>query len=101
MPLSAEGARPAKWPRRGEAAAHSAEHAILVGAMGLAIALFAIWQIHVWRDVLWPGVPDRDSPLVTMLRDAPSASSLALHATRSGRYIGLGRSFSWLSGVGW
>ena len=78
MPLSAEGARPAKWPRRGEAAAHSAEHAILVGAMGLAIALFAIWQIHLWRDVLWPGVPDRDRPLVAMLRDAPIASSLAL-----------------------
>ena len=56
MPLSAKGARAAKWPRRGEAAAYAAEHAILVGAMGLAIALFAIWQLHLWRDVLWPGL---------------------------------------------
>ncbi len=81
-PLPADGARTAKqWPRRGEAAAHSAEHAILAGALGLALALFAIWQLHLWRDVLWPGVPDRDRALVAMLRDAPVASSLALVAS--------------------
>ena len=81
MPHPANGVAPAKqWPRQGEAAAHLAEHAILAGSLGLALALFAIWQIRLWLDVLWPGVPDRDRALVTMLREAPVSASLALTA---------------------
>lgn len=37
--------------RRGETAALAAEYAILAGALALALAIFALWQIHVWRDV--------------------------------------------------
>jgi hypothetical protein len=45
--------------RLGEYAALSAEHAILTGALALAFAIFAVWQIHVWRDVFAPGSPGR------------------------------------------
>jgi hypothetical protein len=80
-PRVADGSVPAKqWPRQGESAAHAAEHAILASALGLALALFAVWQVHLWLDVLWPGVPDRDRTLVAMLREAPFAASLALAA---------------------
>ena len=43
----------------GERAALSAEHAILAGALALALGVFAVWQIHVWRDVFVPGSPGR------------------------------------------
>jgi hypothetical protein len=45
--------------RIGERAALSAEHAILTGALALALGVFAAWQIHVWRDVFAPGSPGR------------------------------------------
>lgn len=41
--------------RRGERAALVAEHAILLWALVLGIALFAAWQAHMWRDVFAPG----------------------------------------------
>jgi hypothetical protein len=43
----------------GEQAALSAEHRILTGALALALAIFATWQIHVWRDVFTPGSTGR------------------------------------------
>jgi hypothetical protein len=75
-----DAAQRREWPRRGEIAAHAAEHAILAGALGLALALFAVWQVHLWLDVLWPGVPDRDRALFAMLREAPLTAALALAA---------------------
>ncbi len=42
-----------------ERTALSAEHAILTGALALALGVFATWQIHVWRDVFAAGSPGR------------------------------------------
>jgi hypothetical protein len=71
---------PAGRSLRAERAALSAEHAVLTGSLVLALAIFAVWQIHVWRDVFPPDSTGRRLTVVvsTVLSVLTAAGAVAL-----------------------